>query len=66
MIVFTGVYSLREGDIVLTPDQERDRSMQSTQEEDDPFGPQNAVVADQDSTWPNGQVPYVLSSSLSE
>ena len=66
MVVFTGVYSLREGDIVLTPEQERSRSMGTSGDDDDPFAPQNAVVANQDSTWPNGQVPYVLSSSLSE
>lgn len=51
-----------EGDIVLTSEQEA--SFEATSNPSDPFSPQNAVVRNQRSLWPQGIVPYILDSSL--
>lgn len=53
---------LHGGDIVLTPEQEA--SMEAFSNPNDPSAPQNAVVRNERSLWPNGDVPYIFDGSL--
>ncbi len=52
------------GDIVLTPEQQS--VLEATSNENDPFSPQNAVVRNDRSLWPNGVIYYTLDSTLSK
>ena len=50
------------GDIMLT--REQWQSLEATANPNDPFSPQQAVVRNQRSLWPNAVVPYIIDSSL--
>lgn len=50
------------GDIMLTPEQQA--SLEATANPNDPFSPQQAVVRNSRSLWPNAVVPYIIDSSL--
>lgn len=56
----TGLFG---GDIKLTPEQQA--TLEATANPNDPFSPQDAVVRNQRSLWPNGVMPYVIDNSLS-
>ena len=51
-----------EGDIMLTPEQQA--TLEATANPNDPFSPQQAVVRNPRSLWPNAVVPYIIDSSL--
>ena len=53
-----------EGDIILTPEQTL--MMEATPYSDNTNGPQHAVIRNQLSMWPNGQIPYILHNVSSE
>ena len=56
------VHALYQGDMMLTPEQQR--TLEATSNPNDPFSPQNAVVSNMRSLWPNAMVPFVIDSSL--
>ena len=56
--------NLYEGDIILEPDQRYIIEQESNPR--DPHAPQRAITRREDYRWPQGKVPYVISSSLSE
>ena len=49
---------------MLTPEQQT--TLEVTANPADPFAPQNAVVRNQRSLWPNGEVPYITDNLNSE
>ena len=51
-----------QGDILLTPEQQA--TVEATSNVHDPFSPQDAVVKNKRSLWPNAAVPYVIDRSL--
>ena len=51
-----------QGDIMLTPEQQR--SLEATSNPNSPFSPQNAVVRNMRSLWPNAVVPFIIDNSL--
>lgn len=53
-----------EGDIKLTDDQQHEIEEES--QPFDPHAPQRAITKKSDGLWPNGKVPYYISSSLSK
>lgn len=53
--------SLFESDIVLTNEQRA--IIENSGESFDPHGPQRAIIK-HDGLWPDGKVPYFISSSL--
>lgn len=57
-----GAAHLQEGDILLTPEQQA--TLEATSNPNDPFAPQQAVVRNPRSLWPNAVVPYVIDGSL--
>ena len=52
------------GDIILTGAQQLELEFAFNKQDDDIFGPQNAVINRADYNWPNGVVYYRLDSSL--
>ena len=61
-LLFTNGHSMYEGDIVLTPEQQS--TLEATSNPSDPFSPQQAVVRNTRSLWPNAVVPYIVDGSL--
>lgn len=53
-----------EVDIILTDDQQHEIEEES--QPFDPHAPQRAITRRSDGLWPNGKVPYYISSSLSK
>ena len=51
-----------EGDIMLTPEQQA--TLEALANPNDPFSPQQAVVRNSRSLWPNAVVPYIIDSGL--
>ena len=57
-----GTEGMYQGDILLTNEQRA--SIEATSNPNDPFSPQQAVVRNTRSLWPNAVVPYIIDGSL--
>ena len=60
----TNGQTLHQGDIMLTDEQQA--TLEAVSNPNDPFSPQQAVVRNERSLWPNARVPYIIDSSLGE
>lgn len=54
--------TMYQGDIMLTESQRS--TLEATSNPNDPFSPQQAVVRNKRSLWPNAVVPYVIDGTL--
>ena len=60
----TSGQTMYQGDILLTEEQQA--TLEATSNPNDPFSPQQAVVRNPRSLWPNAVVPYIIDVSLGE